>query len=97
MASTMSIDSNAPSVISQCVFDDMTYEQQLEALDLIKTEADFAITSGDMALQKWARSTGLLASVVMQLLEDAGPPTPPATQAAKSSGKDDDKSGDSKK
>lgn len=71
------------------VFDDMKREDFIDALDGLRTEAGAAILSGDTAVQKWARSVGVMATVLHKALTGdtsilpggaEEPPPPPVEQ-----------------
>lgn len=59
-------------------FDNLTAEDIKQLLTDIKTEAEAAVKSGDQQLEKWARSTGLFASILLHTTGDKKPAPVPA-------------------
>lgn len=80
-------DTNETTNLTQ-IFDDMKREDFIQALSDLRTEAGAAILSGDTAVQKWARSVGVMATVLHKALtgdtsilpgdtQEPPPPPPP--------------------
>ena len=55
------------------VWEDLTHGEYKAMLEDIKTEAEAAIASGEPTLQKWARTSGTFASLLLSFLTGTGP------------------------